>query len=91
MSTDAVPAAKEFPKDKEFEEGDARYFPGGFHPVRLGEVYNSRYEVLQKLGYGRYSTVWLVKNQVWVNLVKSSHAVSSPESNDITETGSSGL
>lgn len=24
---------------------------------------NGRYEVLRKLGYGRYSTVWLVKDQ----------------------------
>lgn len=30
--------------------------------MRLGEVYDSRYEVLRKLGYGQYSTVWLVRN-----------------------------
>jgi serine/threonine-protein kinase SRPK3 len=36
-----------------------RYVTGGFHPVTLGETYNNRYLVLGKLGFGRYSTVWL--------------------------------
>lgn len=51
-----------------FEEGDSRYHPGGFHPVRLGEIYNFKYEVLRKVGYGRYSTVWLVKNKEYVKM-----------------------
>lgn len=45
------------------EEGIARYYSGGFHPVRIGEMYGSKYQVLRKLGYGQYSTVWLVRNQ----------------------------
>lgn len=45
------------------EEGIGRYCAGGFHPVRLGEVYGSKYQVLRKLGYGQYSTVWLVKDK----------------------------
>jgi serine/threonine-protein kinase SRPK3 len=45
------------------EEGKDRYHVDGFHPVRLGELYNDKYKVLRKLGFGRYSTVWLVKNQ----------------------------
>ncbi|KND86567.1 Serine/threonine-protein kinase SRPK [Tolypocladium ophioglossoides CBS 100239] len=44
------------------EESISRYVPEGFHPVRFGEVYNSRYKVLRKLGWGEYSTVWLVQN-----------------------------
>ncbi|KAF2161550.1 hypothetical protein M409DRAFT_27948 [Zasmidium cellare ATCC 36951] len=44
------------------EEGLAVYRPGGFHPVRLGEVCGEKYRVLRKLGYGQYSTVWLVRN-----------------------------
>lgn len=46
------------------EEGDGRYQQGGFHPVHLGETYNDKYAVLRKLGYGRYSTVWLVRDIV---------------------------
>ena len=35
------------------------YKPGGYHTVNLGEIYNNRYLVIKKLGYGPYSTVWL--------------------------------
>ncbi|EFW14742.1 conserved hypothetical protein [Coccidioides posadasii str. Silveira] len=47
----------------EAEEGPQVYCPGGFHPVHLGEVYDGKYKVLRKLGFGRYSTVWLVQNE----------------------------
>lgn len=47
----------------DFEEGLENYQLGGLHPVRLGEIYNEKYKILRKLGYGRYSTVWLVINQ----------------------------
>ncbi|KAF9061732.1 kinase-like domain-containing protein [Rhodocollybia butyracea] len=41
------------------------YRPGGFHPVHLGDTFhNDRYTVVHKLGYGSYSTVWLVKDSV---------------------------
>ena len=34
---------------------------GGYHPVRIGDKYkNGRYTVLRKLGWGHFSTVWLV-------------------------------
>ena len=34
---------------------------GGYHPVRIGDVFaNGRYRVLRKLGWGHFSTVWLV-------------------------------
>ena len=48
---------------KDGEEGGERYHKGGFHPVHLGELYNGKYKVLRKLGYGRYSTMWLVKDE----------------------------
>lgn len=44
------------------EEGRDAYRLGGFHPVYIGDVYASKYEVMSKIGYGRYSTVWLVKD-----------------------------
>ena len=45
------------------EESLARYHPGGYHPVRIGDQFNSgKYEVISKLGYGLYSTVWLVRD-----------------------------
>ncbi|KAK4220682.1 serine/threonine protein kinase [Podospora fimiseda] len=44
------------------EEGRNAYHPGGFHPVYIDDVYGGKYQVMNKLGYGRYSTVWLVKD-----------------------------
>lgn len=35
------------------------YRPSGLHPVQIGDVLNDRYEILCKLGYGSFSTVWL--------------------------------
>ncbi|KAH6982299.1 kinase-like domain-containing protein [Ilyonectria sp. MPI-CAGE-AT-0026] len=45
------------------EESIARYCPGGYHPVRIGDVFNNgKYKIVSKLGYGVYSTVWLACN-----------------------------
>ncbi|VDQ08334.1 unnamed protein product [Trichobilharzia regenti] len=35
------------------------YNAGGYHPVKIGQVYNGRYHVVRKLGWGHFSTVWL--------------------------------
>ncbi|KAM0250022.1 hypothetical protein ACHAQJ_008791 [Trichoderma viride] len=47
---------------EDIEEGRRRYKPGGFHPVYIGDVFNNRFKVLNKIGYGQYSTVWLVRD-----------------------------
>ncbi|KAI0760090.1 CDK4/6 [Fomes fomentarius] len=44
------------------EERDPWYDPKDFYPVRLGDVFQSRYQVVGKLGYGGYSTVWLCRD-----------------------------
>ena len=44
------------------EEDLERYRPGDYHPVHLGDVFNDRYVVISKLGYGQYSTVWLARD-----------------------------
>ncbi|KAH7888965.1 kinase-like domain-containing protein [Phlebopus sp. FC_14] len=45
------------------EENIKRYCCGGYHPVRIrDEFHGGKYKVLSKLGYGLYSTVWLVRN-----------------------------
>ncbi|KAK8863083.1 kinase-like domain-containing protein, partial [Apiospora arundinis] len=47
---------------QDLEEGGDAYRPGGFHPVYICDVYSAKYEILSKLGYGRYATVWLVRD-----------------------------
>jgi hypothetical protein len=44
------------------EEAPERYCLGGYHPVHLGENFNNKYQIMSKLGYGVYSTVWLAKD-----------------------------
>lgn len=39
-----------------------RYEPGGYHPVAIGDVLDKRYRVVDKLGSGGYSTVWLARD-----------------------------
>ncbi|EPY41535.1 serine/threonine-protein kinase SRPK3 [Angomonas deanei] len=36
------------------------YRKGGYHPVVVGEIYHNRYRIVKKLGWGYFSTVWLV-------------------------------
>jgi len=38
------------------------YSPETFLPVRIGEVFNHKYQVVGKLGFGGYSTVWLCRD-----------------------------
>lgn len=42
------------------DEGEEGYKAGGYHRVRVGDTYNDRYKVVEKLGWGHFSTVWLV-------------------------------
>jgi len=46
------------------DEGESGYKPGGYHPVNVGDVFNQgRYVVIKKLGWGHFSTVWMVKDR----------------------------
>ncbi|RHZ22596.1 hypothetical protein DYB37_003585 [Aphanomyces astaci] len=40
------------------EEEEGSYKVGGYHRVNVGDVYNDRFTVLEKLGWGHFSTVW---------------------------------
>ena len=35
------------------------YEVDGYHPAHVGEVIDSKYVLLKKLGWGHFSTVWL--------------------------------
>ncbi|KAI3320449.1 kinase-like protein [Xylariaceae sp. AK1471] len=47
----------------------SHYAPGGFHPIHIGDIFIERLEVIHKLGYGDYATVWLCwdkRKRKWV-------------------------
>ncbi|KAF8641116.1 hypothetical protein AX17_000758 [Amanita inopinata Kibby_2008] len=45
------------------EESPADYNAGGYLPVKVNDTFkNNRYRVVRKLGWGHFSTVWLVKD-----------------------------
>lgn len=40
-----------------------RYCPGGYHPLQIGDDLNDgQYRLVDKLGYGGYSTIWLARD-----------------------------
>ncbi|UPK91555.1 hypothetical protein LCI18_002490 [Fusarium solani-melongenae] len=51
------------PADRKVEEETLPdYRAESFYPVRLGEVFASRYQAIAKLGFGTTSTVWLSRD-----------------------------
>lgn len=39
------------------------YVPGGYHPIMIGDtLHTGRYRVVDKLGFGGYSTIWLTRD-----------------------------
>lgn len=70
----SAPKAPPPPVDIGNEEAVEDYKPGGYHPIRLGDGlgeamdyrghYTWRYYIVRKLGWGHFSTVWLVKDEV---------------------------
>ena len=48
--------------DSSEDEGMADYKFGGYHCMHVGEVLINRYVIIQKLGWGHFSTVWLSKD-----------------------------
>ncbi|KAJ3434818.1 hypothetical protein M0812_01939 [Anaeramoeba flamelloides] len=44
------------------EENPEDYKKGGYHPTRVGEIFKKRYKALFKIGWGYFSTVWLVED-----------------------------
>ena len=62
--------------DSSEDEGLGDYKISGYHPVHIGEILLNRYIILQKLGWGQYSTTWMAldtkhKNYVAIKIQKS--------------------
>eukprot|EP00440_Ansanella_granifera_P055637 gb/GFBE01060305.1/.p1 GENE.gb/GFBE01060305.1/~~gb/GFBE01060305.1/.p1 ORF type:complete len:658 (+),score=163.01 gb/GFBE01060305.1/:1-1974(+) len=60
------------------DEGADGYRKGGYHPVAVGEIYNGRYHVIAKLGWGHFSTVWLCQDLTYQRYVAMKVQKSAP-------------
>jgi len=65
-----------YTSDEEEQEDSSDYCKGGYHPVKIGDLFQGRYHVTRKLGWGHFSTVWLCwdlidKRFVALKVVKS--------------------
>ncbi|XP_075166881.1 SRSF protein kinase 3-like [Haematobia irritans] len=66
----------ELNSENEEQELKEDYCKGGYHPVNIGDLFQGRYHVVRKLGWGHFSTVWLCwdlqeKRYVAIKIVKS--------------------
>ncbi|XP_023036909.1 SRSF protein kinase 3 [Drosophila willistoni] len=66
----------EMNSENEEQELKEDYCKGGYHPVNIGDLFQGRYHVIRKLGWGHFSTVWLCwdlqeKSYVAIKIVKS--------------------
>ncbi|XP_037346617.2 SRSF protein kinase 1b isoform X3 [Pungitius pungitius] len=62
--------------DDDEQEDPNDYCRGGYHHVKIGDLFLGRYHVIRKLGWGHFSTVWLAwdiqeKRFVAMKVVKS--------------------
>ncbi|KAI0120071.1 protein kinase [Nemania sp. FL0031] len=39
-----------------------KYKPGGYYPIMINDVLHNRYRIVDKLGFGGYSTIWLARD-----------------------------
>jgi serine/threonine-protein kinase SRPK3 len=54
------------------------YEPGGYHPVIIDDLLHNRYRIVDKLGYGGYSTIWLARDETVKRYVAVKIGISSP-------------
>jgi len=54
------------------EEDIQGYRLKGFHPVSIGDTFKEgRYQVIRKLVFGQYSTVWLSRDSLYIHLLSA--------------------
>ena len=44
------------------------YHQKRYYPVKIGDIFKTRYRIIAKLGYGAYSTVWLARDERLIHL-----------------------
>ncbi|EFA86813.1 putative protein serine/threonine kinase [Heterostelium album PN500] len=76
------------PQSQSDDEGILDYKVGGYHPVSKDDVFNGRYQVIDKLGWGHFSTVWLCldrdsKRNVALKIVRSAKSYTETAEDEI--------
>jgi len=77
--SDSVEEDDDEDAESDDEQEDSKdYRKGGYHPVKIGDLFINRYHVIRKLGWGHFSTVWLSwdlqeKRFVALKVVKSAN------------------
>lgn len=72
-----------------------RYCPGGYHPLEIGDnLDEGRYRLVDKLGYGGYSTIWLARDlrrarYVAVKAITADASTYTPEASLLCSLGNS--
>lgn len=54
------------------------YEPGGYHPVVINDLLHNRYRIVDKLGFGGCSTIWLARDEIHNRYVAVKIGISSP-------------
>ena len=54
------------------------YEPGGYHPVMIDDLLHNRYRIVDNLGYGGYSTIWLARDETLKRYAAVKIGISSP-------------
>lgn len=75
-SNETIEDDEVYTSEEEEQEDSKDYCKGGYHPVKIGDLFLNRYHVTRKLGWGHFSTVWLCwdlqdKRFVALKVVKS--------------------
>ncbi|KAF1912614.1 kinase-like domain-containing protein [Ampelomyces quisqualis] len=81
FSTSSLNSSPESPIKYRWIDGVERlelYEPGGYHPVLIDELLHNRYRILDKLGYGGYSTIWLARDETLKCYVAVKIGISNP-------------
>ncbi|KAF2872815.1 kinase-like domain-containing protein [Massariosphaeria phaeospora] len=54
------------------------YQSAGYHPVMINDMLHNRYRIVDKLGFGGYSTIWLARDETAKHYVAVKIGISSP-------------
>ena len=52
--------------DDDEQEDPKDYCKGGYHPITIGSVFNQRYHVIRKLGWGEWHARLVISNRWFV-------------------------